>query len=186
MIIEKNKVVSLTYDLAVKGNTIESVTDIQPLKIIFGTGTLLPKFEENIAGLKVGDKFNFDIKKDEAYGDFREDNVVELPKNIFEVDGKINEDVVAVGKTVPMLDNQGNRLTGIVLEISDETVKMDFNHPLAGDDLSFKGEVIDIREATEEELNAGLQNSGCGCGCDEQETCNPDEKEDNCGCGCGC
>ena len=187
MIIEKNKVVSLTYDLSIENEVIESVTDIQPLQVIFGTETLLPKFEENIAGLKVGDSFEFEISKDDAYGDFREEYVIDIPKNVFEVEGKIDENAIRVGNSVPMLDHEGNKLTGIILEIGDETIKMDFNHPLAGDNLSFKGKVTDLRDATEEEIAAGLESNSCGCGCDcDEDDCSSDNQAESCGCSCGC
>jgi len=187
MIVEKNKVVSLTYDLSIENEVIESVTDIQPLQVIFGTETLLPKFEENIAGLKVGDSFEFEIAKDDAYGDFREEYVIDIPKNVFEVEGKIDENAIRVGNSVPMLDHEGNKLTGIILEIADEAVKMDFNHPLAGDNLSFKGKVTDLRDATEEEIAAGLESNSCGCGCDcDEDDCSSDNQAESCGCSCGC
>ena len=67
----------------------------------------------------------------------------------------MDEENVKVGVTLPMVDNEGNRLYGKVQEITAEYVKMDFNHPLAGQDLHFKGEVLEIREATEEELAHG-------------------------------
>lgn len=190
MIVEKNKVVSLTYDLSIENEVIESVTDIQPLQVIFGTDTLLPKFEENIAGLKVGDTFEFEIAKDDAYGDFKEEYVIDIPKNVFEVEGKFDKKAVSVGKSVPMLDHEGNKLNGIVLEISDESIKMDFNHPLSGDNLFFKGIVTDLRDATEEEIEAGLFGDSCDCDgdcdCDDDDCCSDNEAEGSCGCSCGC
>jgi FKBP-type peptidyl-prolyl cis-trans isomerase SlyD len=158
MEIGKEKVVSVTYQLSVDdfdGEVVETVKEDKPLTFLFGVGNMLEKFEENIDGLKEGETFNFKIECDEAYGQASEDAVVDLPMNIFEVEGKVDEDLLKVGNYIPMQDQQGNRLDGIVLEVGDEKVKMDFNHPLAGDDLFFKGEVIEVREATEEELKHG-------------------------------
>jgi len=185
MKIDVNKVVTLTYELTVEGEVVESVDVSRPFTFIHGTGYLLPKFEENIQGLIAGDEFSFDVKCAEAYGPASEDNVVELPKNIFEVDGKMDTNVVAPGNVVPMLDAEGNKHHGIVLEITDANVVMDFNHPMAGDDLSFKGKVIEVREATAEELAQGHvhQNNG-GCGCDDTQAANCDDKSESCGCGC--
>jgi FKBP-type peptidyl-prolyl cis-trans isomerase SlyD len=78
-----------------------------------------------------------------------------------------------------------------VLEISDESVKMDFNHPLAGEDLYFSGKVVEVREASEEEINkmlhggCGCGSGGCGSGCDDN-SCSTDDSGCGCGSGCGC
>ncbi len=165
MTIKENKVVSLTYELRVndeKGEIVEKVEKKAPLTFLFGRGNLLPDFEVNINGLKKGDPFNFMLESAKAYGQFSEEAIVDLPKNIFEVDGKIDENLLKVGNNIPMQDNSGNRLNGIVLEIKDETVKMDFNHPLAGDTLYFEGEVCNVRDATEEEVSHGHVHQGGG------------------------
>jgi len=183
MIIEENKVVSLTYELRVnndKGDIVEKVEEHAPLTFLFGRGNLLPDFEANINGLKEGDPFSFMLEPEKAYGLESEEAIVDLPKNIFEVDGKIDENLLKVGNTIPMQDNSGNRLNGTVMEIRDEEVKMDFNHPLAGDTLYFKGEVAGIRNATEEEINHGHVHQGgthpCGGGGDHSG-------DGNCSCG---
>jgi FKBP-type peptidyl-prolyl cis-trans isomerase SlyD len=79
--------------------------------------------------------------------------VAELPKSIFEVEGKFDTENIAVDKMVPMMTAEGQRLDGMVLEITDEIVRMDFNHPLAGEDLHFVGKVLEVREATDEKWN---------------------------------
>ncbi|MFO7922248.1 MAG: peptidylprolyl isomerase [Bacteroidales bacterium] len=184
MIIEENKVVSLTYELRVnneKGEVVEKVEKNAPLTFLFGRGNLLPDFEANIDGLKKGDPFSFKLEPEKAYGQVSEEAVVDLPKNIFEIDGKIDDNLLKVGNTIPMQDNSGNRLNGIVLDIGDETVKMDFNHPLAGDNLYFKGEVSAIRDATEEEVSHGHVHQGGGthpCGGGGS---NPGNENCNCG-----
>jgi FKBP-type peptidyl-prolyl cis-trans isomerase SlyD len=80
--------------------------------------------------------------------------VVDLPLNIFE-GPDVPADILSVGATLPMQDQDGNPMDGRVLEIGAETVKMDFNHPLAGEELHFKGEILEVREATAEELDHG-------------------------------
>lgn len=184
MNISKDSVVSLTYQLTVDGNVIETVTAERPMEFIFGAGYLLPKFEENVSGLKVGDKFSFDLTSEDAYGPKVDEAIVELPKNIFEVDGQIDPELLTLGNQVPMMDGEGHRMMGTVVEVKEEVVVMDFNHMLAGADLSFAGEVVGVREATEEELTHGHVHAagGCGdCGCDGD--CSTDE---GCGSGCGC
>lgn len=187
MNIEKNKVVSLSYELRLNdadGRVIETVTPASPMSFIFGTGNLLPKFEKNIDGLAIGDSFSFTLPCDEAYGQPREEALVDLPMEIFRVDGKVDESLLRIGNQIPMMDRDGNRLNGTVTEVQAEKVRMDFNHSLAGEALFFKGEVIDIRDATAEEIAHGHIHTrhGCGhnCGCEE-----PGEKKKN-GEDCGC
>ena len=93
------------------------------------------------------------------------DAIVDLPKNIFMVDGKLAEDILFVGSQVPMSDNQGNRMMGIVKEVGDETVKMDFNHPMAGKTLNFDVEVVSVRDVTPEDLQGGCSCGDCGDDC---------------------
>ena len=81
------------------------------------------------------------------------------------VDGKLAEDILFVGSQVPMSDNQGNRMMGIVKEVGDETVKMDFNHPMAGKTLNFDVEVVSVRDVTPEDLQGGCSCGDCGDDC---------------------
>lgn len=162
MEIGKNKVVSVDYHLTVKmpdtGNEelIEKTDKANPFVFLFGSGNLIAGFENNLAGKKVGDSFDFLIASADGYGDHDPEHVVNIPIEAFKgEDGKLNTDEIAVGNTLPMVDNQGNRLQGVVEEVNEMFVRMDFNHPLAGQDLHFVGKVIDIREASEEEIAHG-------------------------------
>ena len=191
MAITKNKMVSLTYDLrveGVEGELIEQATAERPLTFVYGAGVMLPKFEELLEGLEQGKSFEINLACADAYGDVDENAIVELPKNIFMIDGKFDEDIITVGNTVPMMSTSGQRMDGLVLDVSDEIVKMDFNHPLAGEDLFFKGEILEVRDATDEEIAATVSGgcgSGCGggCGCDD-DSCSSDHSHGGCGCGC--
>lgn len=191
MKISPNKFVSLSYDLSVgeagKEELMEKATPEQPLEFIFGTNSMLEAFEKNIDGLQEGDSFDFYLTPDQAYGEYNDEHIVDLPRNIFEVDGKMDEKVIFEGNTVPMMDANGNRLNGSVVSVGDEAVKMDFNHPLAGEKLHFVGKVLSVREASPEEIAALLAPQGGGCGCDSGCGCGShEEKEDSCGCGSGC
>jgi len=185
MKISPNKFVSLSYDLNVgedgERELMEKATSEHPLEFIFGTNSMLPAFENNLDGLSQGDSFEFTLSPEQAYGEYDEEHVVDLPKNIFEVDGKVDEQVVFEGNTIPMMDTNGNRLNGSVVSVGDDTVKMDFNHPLAGETLHFSGNVLTVREATPEEIAALFAPQGCGCGCEDQESCGDGAG----GCGCG-
>lgn len=156
MIIENNKVVSLTYELEVEGAIRDKATKETPLDFIFGHGYLLPVFEANVAGKAVGDTFEFTLTPEEGYGVYNEQAVIELPKNIFEIEGKIQEGLLVAGNVIPMMTQDGRVVPGKVLAVSDDKVKMDFNHELAGKTLHFTGEVVGVREATEKELEEGL------------------------------
>lgn len=172
MKISKDKVVSLTYELRLdhkEGEVVEALKPDGPLVFIYGSGNLLPKFEENIDGLIVGDKFNFNLASVDAYGDKDTDAIVNIPISIFEVEGKIDENMLQLGNKIPMQDSSGNKLTGSVLEVSTDKVTMDFNHPLAGNNLFFSGEIVDIREASEEELHHGHAHYAGSC--DNCESC---------------
>lgn len=171
MIISKDKVVSLTYELRVnssEGEVVEALNDDSPLTFLYGSGNLLPKFEQHISELKVGDKFSFDLTAADAYGEINENAIVEVPVTAFEIDGKIDDKLLQIDSKIPMQDASGNKLTGVVKEIKDEAVKMDFNHPMAGNHLFFSGKVVEIREATEEELTHGHAHYPGSCeGCSD-------------------
>lgn len=170
MKIGTNKVVALSYTLEVDGDVMETVKADKPMEFIFGTGYLLPKFEENVINKEVGESFDFKLSAKEGYGEENPDAIVELPKDMFMVDGNIEEGLLTVGNVLPMQDSDGNRLQGSIDEIKDEVVVMNFNHPLAGADLHFTGTVVAVRDATPQELSHGLfgehqeKDSSCSSG----------------------
>jgi FKBP-type peptidyl-prolyl cis-trans isomerase SlyD len=199
MIAEKNNVVSIVYELrngSKEGEVVEALTPDNPLTFLFGTGGLLPKFEEQLNGLTAGDNFEFLLHSEDAYGPVVENAIVHVPLSVFEVDGQIDENLVRIGTMVPMMDAEGRRLNGKVISVEGEAVKMDFNHPMAGNDLYFKGEITDVRSATDEELTHGHVHASHGCGCGgnghgscEDDNCGCEDKgscNDEGGCGCGC
>ncbi len=191
--IKKHSMVTLSYDLHIDdkdGALIEKTTEDTPLQFIYGIGMMLPKFEEELSKFKSGEEFTINLRADEAYGEVNKEAIVELPKNVFLVDGKFDDELIKVGNAVPMMSSNGQRLNGIVLEIAEDTVKMDFNHPLAGEDLFFKGIVLEVRDASQEEIDAVLHpHGGCGScgdshhhhhgGCGDDSGCGSD------GCCCG-
>jgi len=160
MTISEDKVVSVNYYLTGSKNNaseelIEQTSNEQPFVFLFGFGGVLPDFEEQLNGKQKGDKFDFKISAENGYGKHDTNYVVKLEKNIFEVDGKFDTDRIQVGRDVEMNDADGNLLIGRVLSMADNSVEMDFNHPLADYELHFIGEVLDVRTATQEELDHG-------------------------------
>ncbi len=196
MTIAKDKMVSVTYELKLDGkdgDVFEKAGKDSPLIFLYGSGMMLPAFESGLVDKNANDTFEISIPAADAYGEVNEEAIVDLPKNIFMVDGKIDEELITPGNTVPMMSTSGQRMEGLVVSVNDDTVQMDFNHPLAGEDLHFTGEILDVRDATTEELNAAYS-VGCGCGSGggcgdggcETDSCGSgscgDEKSSGCGC----
>ena len=182
-IIAPGKYVELVYDLYEitpdgEEKLVHQVDTEDPEKIISGVtpGVIIP-LEKALQGLQKGDSYNVFVNAGEAFGLHDPDQVLELDKSLFEIDGKFDDEGITVGASVPMMTADGYRITGEVLAISDQKVKMDFNHPLAGKNVRFKGTVQTVRDATPEELQPA---HGCGCGCHDHDGCNND-----CGCGDG-
>lgn len=173
MKIENNKLVSLIYELRERdseGRMIEAFDENRPLKFIFGSGRLLTAFESNINSLNEGDFFRFALNSELAYGEKREEMIINVPIAVFKTDGKINEDICQVGNEIPMMDTEGNPLSGIINEITDTCVKMDFNHPMADLDLFFSGKIIDVRDSTVEEFDI-INHSCSSCGTHSEKRC---------------
>ena len=160
MTISDQKIVSITYDLSVTDENqqkvlVESAEAEEPMVFLFGHSGLPEEFENQLQGKNAGDAFNFSLTPEQAYGDYDEQALVEIPKQVFEIDGKLDEQMLEVGNFLPMADNEGNHLQAKVIEVRDEVVLMDFNHPLAGMVMHFDGQIQDVREATADELAHG-------------------------------
>jgi FKBP-type peptidyl-prolyl cis-trans isomerase SlyD len=158
MQITKNTVVSLSYVLKrdnANGEIIEETRAGDPLVFLYGNGQMLPKFEDHLSTLNTGDAFEFTLASADAYGEMDQDAIIDLEKSIFMIDGKTDDELLTIGNVIPMRDDQGHMLQGTVVSVSDDSVRMDFNHPMAGNTLHFTGKVIDVREASAEELSHG-------------------------------
>lgn len=195
MKISDSKFVTVTYDLYVgegeERELMESATSEAPLEFVFGTNSMIKAFEDNLYGLTEGDTFNFTISQDDAYGEYDDSRVLDLPIDIFEVDGKIDENMLFEGNTLPMMDAEGNRLMGSIVTITDESITMDFNHPLAGEILHFEGTIVGARDASAAEIAALATGGGCdcsggGCACSEGEDDHGHGHSHGGGCGGGC
>ena len=193
MKIAQNTVVEFTYELEVDGQVVDHTVKERPLDYIHGTGSLLPKLEEHIEGMTAGDKFDVTLSPADGYGEVDPQRVIDLPKAAFEVNGEIREDLLVPGNTIPMMNSMGGMIPGVVIEVTEDSVKMDLNHRMAGKTLHFTGEIVSVREATEKELSEGLHGEyvhtcgGChghegGCGGCGGGSCSDSEGE----CGCGC
>ena len=187
-----SKYIAVAYKLYAAGEHtlefIEEATAEKPFLFISRFGITLDEFEKKIIGLEKGEQFNFTLTKEQAYGDYEEERVVELEREIFSINGHFDHENVFVDAILPLQNEDGQRFFGKVLEITDTHVKIDLNHPLAGKELNFNGKVIENREATKEEIQQMLNQmsgEGCGCGCDDcGGGCEEGHQHDS-GCGCG-
>lgn len=154
MKIDNNNVVSLTYDLYVTENNekkhVESATTENPLVFLYGVGMMLPKFEEHLKGLSVGDNYGFSLTAADGYGEYDEKAVAPLPKDMFG-----EQPLPEIGAVLPLQDNNGGQFQGRVVSITEDAVLVDLNHPMAGHELHFNGTIQDVRPATKEELDHG-------------------------------
>lgn len=160
MQIDNQKVVAITYQLSLKDEegdfeVVEVVDKDDPMYFIWGLSGLPEQFEQNLLGLTVGDTFNFQISAEEGYGEIDEEAIVDLPRSLFEGEGVNSEELLVVGNSIPMTNEEGHRLQGIVVEVRDDLVTLNFNHPLAGREMGFSGEILVVRNATADELDHG-------------------------------
>ena len=160
MSIAKNNVVFISYQLAFpdedgQPDVVEIVDEKEPMVFIHGLSGLPETFENNLLGLNEGDTFDFSISAEDAYGNVDPNAIIQLPKSIFQAEDQSADDILQIGNFIPMTDDQGNRMQGLVVSIEGETVTMDFNHPLAEKTLMFQGKILKIREATPDELAHG-------------------------------
>lgn len=159
MDIKPQNVVSLTYQLKLDtGEVVDQSTEESPFAFIHGIGQTLPAFDEALEGKKAGDEFEFSLTAENGYGEYQPEHVQVLPKDIF---AEAPEGTLELGKTLPMrVGDPANPDTlqtvfGTINEMTEENVTMDFNHPLAGKNLNFSGKVLEVREATNVELDHG-------------------------------
>jgi FKBP-type peptidyl-prolyl cis-trans isomerase SlyD len=159
MKISDNKVVVLHYAVSDSEDTlIDSSYDHSPLAVIQGSHYLIPGLETELVGHEAGDKFEVAVTAENAYGE-REDGFVQtVPKAMF---GGIED--LDVGSQLRATTDEGEQ-TVIVIDVQDDEITVDGNHPLAGIDLKFDVEILEVRDATEEELEHGHVHGEGGCG----------------------
>lgn len=159
MQIKKNHVASIHYKLNennLDGALIEETYSGEPLTFIFGIGMMLPAFEEQLENKSTNDKFAFTLSPDDAYGQYEDDAVISIPiANFADESGNVDREGLVSGSPINMHDDQGRTFVGTIQEVSEETIVVDFNHPLAGRSLHFQGDILEVREASPSELEHG-------------------------------
>lgn len=191
-----NKLIAAQYQLFTISDNgerklVEETTKEQPFVFITGFDAALDALEEHLENLKLGEKFDFELEKEKAFGEYEPSRVIELNKEMFIVDGQFDSKNIFKGAQIPLKNEDGNFFIGTVLEIGDAAVKVDLNHPLAGKKLNFKGYIIENREATKDEIKTMLSHmNGGGCGGDcggceggcghHEDGCGHHDHEDGC------
>ncbi|CAG4997714.1 FKBP-type peptidyl-prolyl cis-trans isomerase SlyD [Dyadobacter sp. CECT 9275] len=160
MKVEKNNVIALVYTLQIPDSDgemdiVEVVTEEDPMYFIQGISGLPEGFENQIEGLAVGDHFEFTVSPEAGYGEFDPEAIVDLPKSVFQMPDVDQEELLQIGNIIPMTNEEGERMHGQVVEIKEDVVIMNFNHPLAGKEMHFEGKILSIRPATQEEISHG-------------------------------
>lgn len=196
-----NKYIEVAYKLYVsdgeKMQLVEETKQGKPFSFITGFGIALDDFENTVSKLAKGESFDITLTPEQAYGDYSDEKVLNLDREIFTVNGHFDQANIYKDAIVPLQNEAGQRFMGRVLEVKEDTVVMDLNHPLAGRDINFKGQVEENRDATNEEIQSMLnhlngEGCGCGCGCRDHGGCHEgdgcccDEGHHEHGCGCGC
>lgn len=138
MTITKGSNVKIEYKLLVEGNEVDSNIGGEPLSYIHGENHIVPGLEKQLEGMRAGEEKSVQVKPEEGYGPREEESVLEVSKDKIPVEGR------EVGTTLGMKDQQGRILQPIVSEVKEETVVLDFNHPLAGKTLEFDVKVVEV------------------------------------------
>lgn len=139
MTIEEGKKVSMNYTLTVNGEVVDSSKDAAPLEFVQGQGMIIPGLEKQLVGLKAGDQKTVTVAPEEAYGSLDPNALVEVPKANLPPDQEPQ-----VGMVLQTITQDGNPVMGVVSEIKEQSIVVDFNHPLAGQTLNFDIDIVSV------------------------------------------
>jgi FKBP-type peptidyl-prolyl cis-trans isomerase SlyD len=148
--VKDGLVVSMEYKLTVDGEVLDSSEEAGPLQFLAGYGNIIPGLENEMMGMKIGDSKNVTVQPADGYGEFEDDAFMDVPRTEFPADMALEE-----GMELHVTDDEGNHQAAYVAEFDDKSVKLDFNHPLAGAVLEFYVKVVALRDPTDEELDHG-------------------------------
>ena len=148
--VEDGVVVSMEYTLHVDGELLDSSDGQGPLQFLAGYGNIIPGLEEEMRGMKIGDSKDVVVEPKNGYGEFDSEAFMKVPRTDFPKDMPMEVDT-----ELTVRDEEGNSRYARVDSIEDEHVTLNFNHPLAGDELRFHVKVVALRDPTEEELEHG-------------------------------
>ena len=151
MAIGANKVVTVNYKLSDdQGNLIQTTKENEPFVYLSGNNQILPKLEEAIDAMLIGGKKNIELDSSDAYGDYDEKAIQQVKKNAFPEGANLEPGMEYMAQSP-----EGHPVPFVIKDVKDDDITIDFNHPLAGRNLSFDVELVDVRDATLEELQHG-------------------------------
>jgi FKBP-type peptidyl-prolyl cis-trans isomerase SlyD len=148
--VQNNKVVSMEYTLHVDNEEIDSSKDQDPLQFLVGHGNIISGLEREMIGMKVGESKDVVIAPADGYGEYDENAFMDVPRGAFPTDMPVEE-----GAELTVRDDAGQARYARIDAVDGDTITLNFNHPLAGDELHFNIKVVDLREPTAEELEHG-------------------------------
>jgi FKBP-type peptidyl-prolyl cis-trans isomerase 2 len=159
MAIKKGDIIKVEYEGSLEDGTVFDSTERNngnPLKFEVGAGRLIKGFDDSVVGKEVGEEFTIKLQPSEAYGEYQENLIRKMPKNLFPKDQDPKP-----GMAVQIVDQNGHSMIALIKSIEDQNVVIDLNHPLAGKILNFKIKIIETGCEPD-------SNDSCGCGCGHQ------------------
>lgn len=189
---KQNKFITLNYQLYQVENgektLLEQTSPQHPFQFISGFGTTLDALEQHVVNIETGQDFELNLQPEQAFGPYDQECVHKLKREIFEVNGKFDNDNIYEGAVITLNDVEGHQFMARVSKVEDDGVTVDTNHPYAGMTLCFNGHIEENRLATDEEVKMLIKHMTGGCsgcsGCGEGGSCE-DGKCGEGGCG-GC
>jgi FKBP-type peptidyl-prolyl cis-trans isomerase SlyD len=148
--VAKDIVVSLDYTLRVDGVVVDTSEKSEPIQFIQGHGHIITGLENQLYGMRVGEQKQVSVSASDGYGEVDKSAFADIPRDEFPPDIPLK-----TGIGLQLRDQDGHVTEGYISEVGEQSVRLDFNHPLAGKDLDFSVEVVDLRNATDEELSHG-------------------------------
>jgi FKBP-type peptidyl-prolyl cis-trans isomerase SlyD len=187
-----NKFISMNYQLYIvedgEKTLQEQTSEEHPFQFITGFGVALDALEKYVIGIEKGAEFELTIQPEQAFGVYIPEGVHKVGRDVFEVNGKFDDEHIYEGSVITLSDVEGHQFMATVTKVEADGVTVDTNHPLAGKVLLFTGTMLENRDATEAEINQmikQLTGGGCGGGC---HNCHHEQGDEGCegGCGNGC
>jgi len=181
MVVEKNNKVTIEYEGRFDtkdGEVFDTSEGKDPLEFVSGVGMVVPGFDNAIMGMEKGEEKEITLKPEEAYGEYNDKLKQKIPRNVLP-----KEQTPEVGMVLVMATPEGQQMPAKILEVTDEEVTIDINHPLAGKTLYFKIKLKDYEEFSPEELEKMMKpkaDSDCGCNCSEDDPCKTGEEDCKC------
>jgi FKBP-type peptidyl-prolyl cis-trans isomerase SlyD len=153
--IEDGVVVSLDYTLTVEGEVVDSSEEDEPIQFIQGQEHIIPGLERELYGMRIGDDKKVTLSPEDGYGEVEPDDGMDVPRDEFPA-----EIPMEIGTGLQLRTEEGEIVNAHIVSLSPDSVRLDFNHPLAGKELHFDVKVVDLRQATDEEIAHGHLHEG--------------------------